>query len=142
MGKRMKYGGALLLSFVAGLATYGLLFHSSWCSDTRLKDAALQISTRDLIGVFDKSEELFDKEYLNKTLSVSGIIKKIRKNEGKPYTLYLGDDPDEGPSVSCSLDSFYNDSPLSLKTGDKVTLTGICAGRLMDIILVQCIIEK
>jgi len=138
----MKYGGALLLSFVAGLATYGLFFHSSWYLDTRLKDAAIPISPQDLIGVFDKSEELSDKEYLNKVVSVSGIIKKIRKNEGDHYTLYLGNDPDQGTSVRCSLDSLYDDPPLFLKTGDKVTLRGICAGRLMDIILIECIIEN
>jgi hypothetical protein len=141
MHKRMKYGWTLLLSFVAGLATYFLLFHSSWCPDTRLKDAAVQISPRDLLHVFDKNEAAFDREYLNKVLSVRGVIKKIKKSGADNITLYLGKDPEQGPSISCSLDSLYN-HPALLKPGDSVTIRGTCAGRLMDIILIQCIIEK
>jgi hypothetical protein len=142
MRKRKKYGSILLLSFVAGLATYAVLFHPSWCSHSKLKDAVMQISPQDLLAVSDKSETLFDREYLSKVLSVHGIIKKIKKNEGEHYTLYLGNDPATGPSVSCSLDSLYNHSRLPFKPGDGVTLRGTCAGRLMDIMLIQCVIEK
>lgn len=138
----MKYGWTLLLSFVAGLATYCLFFHSSWCSHSGPKDAAIQIAPRDLLHIFNKNELSFDRDYLNKVLSVHGVIKKIKKNEADHYTLYLGNDPEKGPSISCSLDSRYDHSPFLLKTGDSVAIRGSCAGRLMDIILIQCIIEK
>ncbi len=142
MGKRMKYGWLLLLSFVAGLATYFLLFHPSWCSRARLKDAAVQITPHDLLYVSDKNEAVFDRDYLNKVLSVRGVIKKVKMNRADDYTLYLGNDPEQAPSVRCSLDSLYNPFPILLKPGDSVTVRGTCAGRLMDIILIQCIIEK
>ncbi len=142
MEKRMKYRMTLLLSFVAGLAIYCLLFHSSWCSDPRLKDATVKISSGDLLANFNESEAFFDREYLSKVLSVRGIIEKIKKDRKDQYILYLGKDPEKGPSVACSLDSLYNHSSLALRPGDGVTLRGICAGRLSDIILIQCIIEK
>lgn len=142
MEKRMKYGRALLLSFIAGLATYSFLFHSSWCSHAQTKEAAMHISTPDLLGLFDKNEVVFDREYLNKVVSMQGVVKKIKKIDGEDYILYLGRDPDQGPSVRCSLDSLYNHAPLPVKTGDSITLSGTCAGRLMDIILIQCIIKK
>lgn len=132
----------LVLSFVAGSAIYCLLFHSSWCPDTRLKDATIKISSQDLLVNFDKSEASFDREYLSKVLSVRGIIEKIKKDERDHYTLYLGKDPEKGPSVACSLDSLYDHSPLPFKPGEDVSLRGTCAGRLMDIIIIQCIIEK
>lgn len=138
----MKYRTTLLLSFVAGLAIYCLFFHSSWCRGNQIKDAALKISSKDLMANFDKSEAFFDREYLSKVLSVGGVIEKIKKDETDHYTVYLGRNPEKGPAIACSLDSLYDHSTLGFKPGDGITLRGTCAGRLSDIILTQCIIEK
>jgi hypothetical protein len=142
MEKRIKYRVTLVISFVAGLAIYCLLFHSSWCTATRLKDATIKISSKDLLVNFDQSEASFDREYLTKVLSVRGVVEKVKKDERDHYTLYLGKDPEKGPSIACSLDSLYDHSPLMLRPGDDITLRGTCVGRLTDIILIQCIIEK
>jgi hypothetical protein len=40
------------------------------------------------------------------------------------------------------LDSQFNAQYPALQTGDSLRLLGICTGRLKDVILVQCIIEK
>jgi hypothetical protein len=142
MEKRIKYGIALLLLLMAGLAIYGYLHHLPGGSPLPLKEADISIAARDLVSVFDKNETLSDRKYVYKVLSVRGVIKKIRKNEDGNYIIYLGSNPEPGPSVSCSLDSLYNSHSLSLKAGDSATIRGTCAGRLTDVVLIQCIIEK
>ena len=97
---------------------------------------------QDLSSLYNKPETSFDEEYLNKVLLMHGIVKKIQKKDGENYVLYLGNDPEHGPSIRCSLDALYDRAPLQVRTGDSITLKGTCAGRLMDIVLIQCIIEK
>ncbi|MBS1604042.1 MAG: hypothetical protein JST42_15345 [Bacteroidetes bacterium] len=100
------------------------------------------ISSAALSSSFDSNEALSDSLYLYKVLSVRGTIQKIVRRESGNYVITL-DGPTPGRVVvDCNLDSVYSKGYLSLRNGDSVTLRGTCAGRLLNVILMQCIIEN
>jgi len=100
------------------------------------------VSSAELSSSFDSDEALSDSMYLYKVLSVRGVIQKIVRRESGNYVITL-DGPTPGRAViDCNLDSIYNTGYLSLRNGDSVTLRGTCAGRLLNVILMQCIIEN
>ncbi|HEY4063495.1 MAG TPA: hypothetical protein VGM30_16425 [Puia sp.] len=141
MERRIQYGIFLLLSLIIGLTLYGLFFRST-SDPVVLTHADARVGARDLAVAFDSQGDLSDSLYLYKVLSVSGVLKKIRKDPSGNYTAFLGDRSSTTAFVSCHLDSLYNHKHLSLKTGDSITIRGTCANHLTDVILLQCIIEK
>jgi hypothetical protein len=141
MHKRIKYGIFLLLLLATGLSIYGLFFHSTSDSKVAAK-ADVHIGAGDLAAAFDNHESLSDSLYLYKVLSVSGIVRKIRKNRSGNYTISLGDRTSITAAVSCIFDSTYNHRHIPVMTGDSLTIWGTCAGHLADVVMVQCIMEK
>jgi tRNA_anti-like len=141
MERRLQYGIFLLLILATGLSVYGFFFHSTPGS-RKLSKADAHFGAVDLATAFEQHEHLSDSLYLFKVLSVSGIVKKIRKTVSGDYTIVLGDRYAEMPVISCMLDSIYNRRHLTLLSGDSLTIWGTCAGHLTDVILVQCIIEN
>ncbi|HZE86020.1 MAG TPA: hypothetical protein VE035_16990 [Puia sp.] len=149
MEKRIKYGGSFLLLLLAGMALYVYESRLSRVTPTLIREAETRITARELVRSFDSSEALSSRKFLYKVLSVRGVVQMIRKNEQGDYIIDLGagvkagGDPAGRPvSVSCSLDSIYNSLPMNLNAGDSTTIRGICAGHFINVLMVQCIIEK
>lgn len=141
MQRRPIYGIFLLLFLLSGLSIYGFFCrHKS--HPTPLVKAAIFVNSADLTAAFDTNEALSDSLYLYKVLSVRGVIKKILKRESGNYVITLGGREPATAVVDCNLDTAYNHQFLSLKNGDTVTIKGTCAGRLQNVVLMQCIIEK
>ena len=141
MQRRTKYGILLSLFLLSGLLIYG--FFCRFCPrPAPLVKADIFVSPDSLTASFDSNEALSDSLYLYKVLSVRGSITKILKRESGNYMITLGDEAPGKSVVDCNLDTIYNHQFLSLKNGDSVTIRGTCAGRLQNVILMQCIIEK
>ena len=139
MERRIQYGIFLLLFLIAGLSIYGFFFRS--VSDpVVLVSADAHIRAGDLAAAFE--DKGADSLYLYKVLSVTGVVKKIRKDLSGNYTAYLGNRSSATSFVSCTLDSIYNRQPLPFRTGGSLTIRGTCANHLTEVILLQCIIEK
>ena len=138
MHLRVKYGLALLL--VLGLLLYGYFYYIP--DQTLLKAAttSIPVSAADLISLSNKNEVLFNQEYLYKVISVRGIIRQVRKSRNG-ITVLLEGQHALPEAVSCSLDSLDTPHP-EPQPGDSCIIRGNCAGRLRDIILLQCIVEK
>ncbi|HEY6899088.1 MAG TPA: hypothetical protein VI233_00535 [Puia sp.] len=94
------------------------------------------IDAAGLAHSFESNEQAADSLYLYKIVSVRGVVERVMKRESGGYEVVLGG------KVDCNLDTMYNCRYLSLRNGDSVTLRGTCAGRLLNVILMQCIIEK
>ncbi len=141
MQRRTKYGILLSLFLLSGLLIYGF-FCRFYPRPAPLARADIFVSPDSLTASFDRNEALSDSLYLNKVLSVRGSITKILKRESGNYIITLGDEMPGKSVVDCNLDTIYNHQLLSLKNGDSVTIRGTCAGRLQNVILMQCIIEK
>jgi hypothetical protein len=139
MQRRTTYDILLLLFLIPGLIVSGVLcrWHSGAASLVKA-----DVSSADLAASFDNNESLADSLYLYKVLSVRGIVEKIMKKESGNYVITLGNRTPGRSVVDCHLDTIYNHRYLSLRNGDSVTIRGTCAGRLLNVILMQCIIEK
>jgi hypothetical protein len=150
MEKRIKYGTILLTFLITSLLVYGYFYHVSGDCPVPVK-ADMHMSAKELIGLADKDEALFDRQCLNKIISVGGNIKEVKRSRAGNYILSLGPrssmpspGTESGSSffINCSLDRLYDRRGISLKPGDSCSIRGTCAGHLANIILVQCIIEK
>ena len=97
--------------------------------------AEYQISAVELLGAFETSEAEANDKFLDRIISVNGLIDKINVNEHNYQNIYL---QTHSPlsQVICEMEKGRN---IKLKVGDKVTIKGKCTGFLMDVIMVQCI---
>ena len=140
MNRRTKYGAYLLLLLITGVSVCGLLFHLIGKQPPSPPDAVL--SAPMLTDAYDKGEGQADSLYLYKILSVRGALSQWRKNESGHYIATLEGRFPGRTAVDCILDSLYTTDPPELKRGDSLTIRGRCAGRSLNVVLVQCIIEK
>ena len=142
MQLRSIYGVSILLFLLSGLLIVNTFCGEDTASSPPLVKADFFISSGELAASFDSNEVLSDSLYLYKVLSVRGIIKKILQKDSGDYVITLGDPAPGKPVVECHLDTSYNRGLPPLKDGDSIVLRGTCAGRLLNVILMQCIIEK
>jgi len=141
MQRRTKYSILLSLFLLSGLLIYGFSCRY-YPRPAPLVKADIFISPDSLTASFDSNEALSDSLYLYKVLSVRGTITKILKRESGNYMITLGEGTPGKSVVDCNLDTIYNHQLLSFTNGDSVTIRGTCAGRLQNVVLMQCIIEK
>jgi hypothetical protein len=141
MEKRTKYAAALLICILSSILIVG--YFNYLVGDGAVAAIAdYRISAHNLISLADSGQSTFDRRYLDKIFSVTGVIKDIKKNNSGSYIVSLGGNTSQPSSINCILDSLYNRRPLPLAAGDSCSIRGTCAGHLSDIILVECIIEK
>jgi hypothetical protein len=141
MQQRTIYGIIILFFLISALSIFGF-FCRHRSTDKSLTKADKQITAGELATSFEHNEILSDSLYLYKILSVKGVIQKISKNESGNYVAMLGDEAPGKTAVEGTFDTLYNQQPFPLKSGDSVVVRGTCAGRLLNVILIRCIIEK
>jgi hypothetical protein len=139
MNKRIKYGVLLIFFLIVGLTFYGYL---SYHRHTLSFNPDLYIDAKDLRAAFENNETAGNNLYLNKRVSVRGVVEKIEKKPSGNYIVQLGNTINGPISVSCHMDSLFSEHPTSLSIGDGCIIFGTCAGYLTDVVLLQCIKEK
>jgi hypothetical protein len=125
---------------VAGIIACAALYMYQKPSEKVTTDEAqFNVKAVDIFNEFDKNEAVANKKYLNKVVSVAGKIADITAVDSLGFNIILrADNPLFG--VSCQVPSGSRDS--SLKVGDQVQITGLCTGKLMDVVLVKCRVEN
>jgi hypothetical protein len=125
---------------VAGLiACVALYFYQKPSEKVISQQAEFNVMAVDIFNEFDKNEAVANKKYLNKVVSVAGKIADITAVDSLGINIILrADNPLFG--VSCQVPSGSPDS--KLKVGDQVKITGLCTGKLMDVVLVKCRVEN
>ena len=103
--------------------------------------ADISISATQLLGDYSKDEKAANQKYLNKILSVQGILKSIDKDHTGSISLAI-DAGDPLAGVSCELDARHIEDAEQVHVGDTVIVTGICTGMLTDVVLVRCSGQK
>ncbi len=125
---------------VAGLiASVALYMYQKPADKVVTEEAEYSVNAVDIFNEFDSNEAQANKKYLNKVVTVAGEIADISAVDSVGINIVLiSDNPLFG--VSCLLPSGVPDS--SLKIGDHIQITGLCTGKLMDVVLVKCRIDK
>ena len=140
MNLRLKYGIIVVFLLIAFLLIYGLFFHKA--GGKTLPPPDISITAPALADSFDNAEGHADSLYLYKDLSVTGILQRLHTNGSGLYVATLAGGASGKTDIDCTLDSLYESVYSRLNIGDSLTIRGRCAGRSLNVILVQCIIEK
>ncbi|MEO6167926.1 MAG: hypothetical protein ABIO46_14055 [Chitinophagales bacterium] len=89
---------------------------------------------------FNEDEESANQQYLGKVIEVSGTVQDLKVEENGELTITLKGDEMFG--VSCKMTGNGDKIAQKIKKGDGVTVKGICSGKLMDVVLVNCSLLK
>lgn len=132
--------GLLLLAFAG--AGYGFYLYNKKPADVRTLTANYQLTAEALLADFNKDETAANTKYLDKVIAVSGKVTEVKLEAASGQATVTLDSGDPMAAVTCS---FYNDEIASvkqLKQGDNVVVKGKCTGKLMDVVLNKCSVEK
>lgn len=122
--KRIIIGGIVLVIIITALYAW----HEYNRTIPGLADvqADYSVNATALINEFTTNETTANEKYLNKILSVKGLVKKIEHN-GPSGIVVLGDTTDMS-SVRCLLDSAATAAASALQPGQAVTVKGAVTG--------------
>lgn len=124
---------AVLLVIVAILISYWYVFNKPHRSVE--DEVSIPVTASQIFSDYNNNESQANALYLDKAISVTGEITEIKKNQENKMVLILkSGDPIFG--VACTL----KESSDKLKTGNQVTIKGICTGFASDVVLRDCIV--
>ena len=94
----------------------------------------------DLFSEFETDETTANSRYLNTVVRVTGTVIDVSFDSEEELSILLEtDSPIFG--VSCSMESGQMSRLKDIKTGDQITVKGICTGMLSDVVLNRCVVE-
>jgi len=125
----MRYVAKVYISLVLCLcvAANMLILESS---------AFAAISADDLLQEFNNNEIAANRSFKDQIVTVSGVIDKIDSGLfGSPYLTLRT----KGLfSVQCFFEKNDMDALAQLRSGQSVTITGVCQGKFMNILIKSC----
>lgn len=136
--KKILPGVMVLLATGAG---YGFYLYHKKPADVRKLDAAYELTAAGIVKEYNTDETAANRKYLDKVIAVKGNIQDVKIDTSGQCTVFLNSG-DPMSSVTCS---FYEEEARSVSayhTGDEVTIKGKCTGKLMDVVLNKCSINK
>lgn len=122
--KRIIIGGIVVVIMVT--AIYAWYQYNRTVEGLSAVRADYSINASALINEFVNNEDSANKKYLNKILSVKGMVKSIETGQGAG-TIVLGDTTDMS-GVRCVLDSSALAMTASLQQGAVITIKGAITG--------------
>jgi preprotein translocase subunit YajC len=131
----------ILVSSLLAAGLYAYFLYNKKPVDIRTVSPEMNISASKLVEEFSADENAATLRYSDKVLSVSGMVSDVLSDPSGQVTVVL-DSGDPLSAVSCS---FYEEeaaSAKSLQKGATVTIKGKCTGKLADVVLNKCSIEK
>ncbi|MCD2424728.1 OB-fold putative lipoprotein [Niabella pedocola] len=120
---------------------YGLYLYNKKPQNIKQADSQFEITASGLTTAFNTDESAATKQYVDKVVSVSGNIKDVKIEQGGTATVFL-DSGDPMTSVTCSFYDTEAAAVKKLKSGQQVTIKGVCTGKLMDVVLNKCSIVQ
>jgi hypothetical protein len=139
--KRIKRNLLGLTALTLACAGYGFYLYKKAPADIRKETALYELSAAKLVAEFNMDETAANKKYLDKVIAVKGKVADIKTDTAGQATVFL-DSGDLMASVTCS---FYKEeaaSAITLQQGNEVVIKGKCTGKLMDVVLNKCSINK
>lgn len=124
---------------LAGLATGTYLWNKPHKNMQRAT-ADITLSAPELMAAFNADENAANAKYLDKVVAVTGkVIDAATSGEATVVSLEAADD---FGAISCELDRFSKQNRTTFTLGEQITLKGICSGKTIDVVLVQCVLVK
>lgn len=124
--------GALLL---AGM--YGVFLYNKPVQSLRNVEPFVEIGSNELLEAFEADEAAANDKFLDKVLLVNGVIDKIEESEGRVNIFLKTKNPLS--SITCELEQ--TDLLDKYKSGDPISVKGLCSGYLMDVVMIKSVIN-
>jgi len=137
-----KYKFLMLLLLIAASIT-GLYAYSEYnrgLPDTHQLKPSFKLNTDEFLKQFEANEAEATTRYVDNTISVHGTIGSTHITD-TTATVFLND-ASSTASIICEFQKESSKELQKLKTGDPVTIKGICSGYLLDVILVRCVVDE
>lgn len=138
MSRNVIYTG-LAVVLVAVIA--GLYFYNIGHKDLKNKTPDVVITAPELYEAYSADEEYANQIYLNKIIEVVGVLDKIEVNQDSSLNLVLASGDPMG-NIICTFEKNSDLQSSNLKTGDNITIKGICKGMLLDVLLNNCVLVE
>lgn len=120
------------------IAAAGLYLYFKPAPDALNKKAAFQLDAPTLLSAFEINETEARSSYLNQVIEVSGKVQASSLTANQ-LNLVLGSS-ESFYGINCSFTPGQESKLTKVRTGDHVTVKGLCKGYLDDVILTQCIL--
>jgi len=140
----------VLIALILG-AFYAYKEYTRTNSDLSKSKADIKISAADLIKEYEAGDSAANKKYLDKIVELTGIVKKLEKDDAGDYTIVIGDTLSMS-SVRCLPDSNHRSDAAIVKENSTITVRGKCTGfkknELLgenlgsDVELTRCVVIK
>jgi len=125
------------IALIAAAVAWKWVFKKTEISVSSEK-SVVEIEAALLVLEFENDEDASNAKYLDKVITVSGIVSSIAVDE-QSVMVYLKNEEDVS-GVSCSFNkTAYEVKPI--KITDHVKIKGLCTGYLMDVQLTKCSLE-
>jgi len=123
----------LVLVLVASAVLYGYYRINAAPGSVLSEDPDCTVSAVDLVRAYESDGARADSAYLDRIVEVTGTVAEL---DTSGIILAGGD----LAGVGCQLDR--RNSPRLPRVGSTVRIKGRCAGSLMDVVLVDCVVVQ
>lgn len=137
MKKKIMLAAGLIF-LLAGFAGYKIWNKPH--QDIAAAESFMTISAIDLLKAFQDDETEANARFLNKVLTINGVIRQVKMNKDLP-TLDLNTS-DDLASVICNFDPFAEHTTLDFMVGQQIRVKGKCSGMLNDVIIDRCVVVE
>lgn len=133
-----------LLVLMAGIAGAGYVFYlyKKKPADIRKSAADYNVTAVALMKEFNQNETSANSKYMSKVIAVKGSIQDLKIDPSTGHATVILNTGDPIAAITCS---FYDTEAAdlkNLKSGAVVIVKGQYTGKLMDVVLNKCSIEK
>ena len=128
----------MLLLLAAGGAYYYM--NHDFRNNVGRQRPDFEMTSAALLQEFEQAESASNDKYLGKLIEVTGEIESFSEEDGKTTISLKTEDPMS--AIVCELNPNLVPPDLRIEEGKRISIKGACSGKLMDIILVNCVISK
>ncbi|MBU0486475.1 MAG: OB-fold putative lipoprotein [Bacteroidetes bacterium] len=148
----MKYFLIILLVFVIGGTSVLYYIFNKPHRNVSAEKPSYCCDAKSLCCEFQKNETTATEKYLNKVIQVNGIVESIEKNQKGCLVVVLSGgksaessdlmaELESSGTVSCTFVEKHENNSVPEK-GDQITVKGLCTGKAMDVVLIECTFVK
>jgi len=108
--------------------------------DIKNSNPKIEVTVKNILVEFESNERIASEKYVDNIILVKGKIADISISNGNSIITLKEENSDS--SVICQMLAEDNLNALKLEKGNEVTIKGVCAGYLLDIMMVRCILTN
>lgn len=130
-----RFAILVIVVILAGGLTYGYYRYNEPRATASLGHADLETDAQTIYHDFEADEIIAGRKYLNKIVAVKGVVQEIDSSAGNMAILLA---TGATGMINCAMTGVAGD----IRLNDPITIKGTCAGFMMDVMLVDCVIPE